>query len=191
MSIVGLALGSSVPAGLADQEAGNFAHVAAGPSGRCYAKSVPRHVYDPQGEVRQQGRTEVYRVTDSQEVLVSEYDWFSQQLFLYCGAADGITVVRVGPWQRGHVPEPEHLALAFYRDGKLLKRYSTLEIAATDPERNVAASVSHYSVFESWPDLVSTTTSSGPVFTETWTIRATTIDGRSLVFDLATGELLP
>ena len=190
MSFAAVALGSFIPAGLADQEAGNFAHVAAGPSGRCYAKSVPRHVYDPEGEIRQQGRTEVYRATDRQDVLVSEYDWFSQQLFLSCGAAEGITVVRMGPWQRGHVPEPEHLALAFYRDGKLLKRYSTLEIAGGDPE-NVAASVSHYSVFQSWPEPVSVTTASGVVFTETWTIRATTIDGRSLVFDMATGERLP
>jgi hypothetical protein len=29
---------------MADQEASNVAHVTAGPYGRCYAKSVPKHL---------------------------------------------------------------------------------------------------------------------------------------------------
>jgi hypothetical protein len=41
----------------ADNEASNVSHVAAGPYGRCYAKSVPDHLYDPVDEPRQQGRT--------------------------------------------------------------------------------------------------------------------------------------
>ena len=78
IALAGLAF--SGPA-LADQEASNVAHVAAGTYGRCYAKSVPKHVYDPQGEPRQQGVTNVYRVGDTEDVLVHVYDWFSQQIF--------------------------------------------------------------------------------------------------------------
>ncbi len=54
---------------------------------------------------------------------------------------------------------------------------------------NVSASVSHYTVFESEPEMVKVTTNVGPVFTENWFIKATTIDGRALVFDMASGEL--
>ena len=60
----------SVNPALADDEASNVAHVVSGPYGRCYAKSVPEHIYDPEGIPRQQGRTEIYRVEDTQDVLV-------------------------------------------------------------------------------------------------------------------------
>jgi len=62
IALAGLACAS--PA-LADDEASNVAHVTAGPYGRCYAKSVPKHIRDPQGEPRQQGVTRVYRVGDT------------------------------------------------------------------------------------------------------------------------------
>lgn len=180
---------SSISPSLADSESSSVAHVAAGPYGRCYAKSVPRHVYDPQGGTRQQGRTEIYRVGDPDDVRVTVYDWFSQRLFIKCSPPNDETVVRVGPWQRGHVPSAEHLAIAFYRNGELLKRYSTLDIAGDEPAKNVAVSVSHYAVFESGPEMVSVTTSSGPMFKEELEIRARTVDGRDLVFDMTTGEL--
>ena len=174
----------------ADSEAGNRAHVAAGPYGRCYAKSVPRHLFDPEGQARQQGRTQVY------DVLLQSYDWFSQGLFVLCGA-DEATVIRLGPWHRGHDPQADHLAIAFYRGGALIRAYSTLDIAgeakadagAISRYRNVAASVSHYSVFESGPDLVMRVEQDGTVFHEDWVIQATTVDGRRLVFDAATGAL--
>ena len=55
------------------------------------------------------------------------------------------TVVRVGTWPRGQVAGKTELAVAFYRDGKLLRRYSTLDIAGK-PEA-VHASISHHRVF--------------------------------------------
>lgn len=181
---------------IADQEASNVAHVVAGPYGRCYAKSVPEHIYDPEGEPRQQGRTMVYRVEPSEDVLVQTYLWFSQQFFVHCGSGDQIVVVRRGPWHRGHDPSDDHLAIAFYRGGKLLIRYSTLDIAGDEKAQssglsayaNVSASVSHYSVFRSGPEMEKITTSDGPVFKEHWVISAETVDGRLLTFDIETGE---
>lgn len=172
----------------ADEEASNVAHVIAGPYGRCYAKSVPRHIHDPEGGPRQQGRTEIYRVGDSEDVLVQQYDWFSQSLFVRCRPGKESVVIRVGPWHRGHNPRADHLAIAFYRDGMEIGHYSTLDIAGkekaesgTFPKyKNVSASVSHYDVFASWPELTQ--------IAETWVITATTIDGRVLVFDIETGE---
>lgn len=194
IALVGLASAGSA---FADQEANNVPHVAAGPYGRCYAKSVPEHIYDPDGEPRQQGSTEVYQVGDPEDVLEQRYDWFSQTLFVRCRPGSETIVVRVGPWQRGHNPSADHLAVAFYRGGRLLRRYSTLDIAggekagagAFSEYKNVSASVSHYTVFATPPALTRVTEQVGATFTDDWVVKATTVDGRALVFDVATGAL--
>jgi hypothetical protein len=58
----------------ADDEASNVAHIAAGSYGRCYAKSVPTHIYDPDDQARQQGFTRIYKVGKEKDVLVDEYN---------------------------------------------------------------------------------------------------------------------
>ena len=195
--LIALAAFACAGPALADQESGNVAHVVAGPYGRCYAKSVPTHIYDPDGEPRQQGHTTLYRVGDARDIVERRIDWFSQKLFLRCGLANDTLVVRVGPLHRGHDPHADHLAIAFYKGGTSLKRYSTLDIAGGEKAKdggfskyaNVSASVSHYTVFEAEPEMVKVTTNVGPVFTENWIIKATTVGGRALVFDMASGEL--
>ncbi len=194
--LVAFAVSAFTTSALADDEASNVTHVVAGPYGRCYAKSIPDHVYDPEDGPRQQGRTMVYRVSSSEDALVQTYSWFSQRLFVRCGPADTIVVVRLGPWHRGHNPQADHLAIAFYQGGNLLKRYSTLDIAGVEKAqsgslstyRNVSASVSHYTVFGSAPEMVKITTARGAVFEDSWVIRARTVDGRLLSFDMNTGE---
>jgi hypothetical protein len=164
---------------LADQEASNVAHVTAGPYGRCYAKSVPEHVYDPENAPRQAGRTDVYRVESEDDVLLERFPWFSQKLFLRCGPGGEFWLVRVGPWHRGERPRQDHLAVAFYKDGQLLKSYSTLDIVKifdqddTSPPRHeaVSVSVSHYSVFQSDPEMAKVVEQDGPVFSESWVIK--------------------
>ncbi len=183
----------------ADDEAGNGAQVTAGPYGRCYAKSVPEHIYDPEGEPRQQGRTLVYRVTAEEDLLVHTYDWFAQQLFVLCGAGEDIVLVRLGPWHRGHDPQANHLALAFYRAGALQASYSTLDIAGDERTdwtglsayANVVPSVSHYTVFARPPEMVRVMEGDGPIFRETYFIEAQSIDGRELRFEMHSGELQP
>ena len=101
------------------------------------------------------------------------------------------------PWHRGHNPRPDHLAIAFYRGGKLLKSYSTLDIAGAEKAQdiglskyqNVSVSVSHYTVFESGPTMIRVTTSEGSSFKDEWLISAKTVDGRQLIFDISTGDL--
>ena len=195
--LIALAVSVFASSAVADNEASNVAHVVAGPYGRCYAKSVPDHVYDPEDEPRQQGRTMIYRVGNSKDVVVQRLDWFSQRLFVKCGPADGIVVVRLGPLHRGHEPRADHLAIAFYKEGKLLKRFSTLDIVSGEKTQNsspaiyenVSASVSHYTVFDGVPEMVKITTARGSVFEDNWVIRAKTVDGRELTFDMATGNL--
>lgn len=167
----------SARAGSMDDEASNVPHVAASSYGRCYAKAIPDSLYG------QAGRTRVYWVRAREDSLLASYRWFSQRIFLECNVAVGdgpvaLSVVRFGPWARGHAASARDLALAFYRGSRLLRSYSTLDIAGRPS--NVSASVSHYTVIDSvigyrWID--------GNRFR--FDVRTT--DGRLLSFDPATG----
>ena len=163
----------------ADQEAGNLPHVQSGSWGRCYAKSVPSDSY---GEA---GTTRVYEVGATDDRLLVTYEWFSQRIYLQCNMSSaggiGVSVVQIGPWPRGHAASPDHLALAFYFNDRLLRRYSTLDIAGR-PD-NVQASVSHYIVVERidgyrWID------------GDRYAFDLRTVDGRVLSFDPTTGEVI-
>lgn len=194
--LIVLALSVFARSAVADDEASNVAHVVAEPYGRCYAKSVPEHIYDPAGGPRQQGHTEIYQVGETEDVLQEQYDWFSQILYVRCRPGSDSLIVRLGPWHRGHDPRADHLAIAFYEGERLIKQYSTLDIAGDEQAeegaisryKNASASVSHYTVFASSPELTKITENVGSTFTEDWVIEATTIDGRVLVFDMATGQ---
>jgi hypothetical protein len=183
---------------MADQEASNVAHVTAGPYGRCYAKSVPKHLYDPENAPRQAGHTEVYRVESEDDVLLERFPWFSQKLFVNCGPGNEFWLVRIGPWHRGQRPQHDHLAVAFYKNRQLLKTYSILDITEASelddtgqsPHESVSVSASHYSVFQSEPEMVKVVQQDGPIFSESWIITATTVDGRELVFSVTSGELV-
>jgi hypothetical protein len=100
-------------------------------------------------------------------------DWYSHDVFL---ANDGDFLVRLGPWNSGSQPRKEDLAVAFYKEGRLLKSYSTAELME-DPKR-VSRSVSHYE----WRSSDAPYLGMG----EFW---ITTIEGRLFVFDLATGKI--
>jgi hypothetical protein len=163
----------------ADQEASNIPHVQSSTYGRCYAKSVPDDYW---GE---KGITRLYGAEPERDRLIATYPWFSQQLYLQCNmsrnARIGASLVRFGPWSRGHEASAGDLALAFYFDGELLARYSTLDIAGR-PE-NVEMSVSHYVVIREvigyrW------------VNSNAYAFDIVTIDGKTLSFDPITGAFL-
>jgi hypothetical protein len=81
---------------------------------------------------------------------------------------------------RGRHANTSDLAIAFYRGDRLLKRYSSLDIAGSAD--NVSASVSHYSVFESFDGFRWQTGNE-------YAFHARTVDGSELSFDAATGEV--
>lgn len=160
----------------ADEEASNIPHVQSGTYGRCYAKSVPEDLWGERGETR------LYEVGADRDRLVATFPWFSQQLRLQCNMSRngriGASLVRFGPWPRGHQASADDLALAFYFDGELLVRYATLDIAGT-PD-NVVSTISHYRVI-------------AEVHGYRWTgansyeFEIKTVDGRTLSFDPTTG----
>ena len=84
----------------------------------------------------------------------------------------------MGTRLRGQRANDADLALAFYMDGKLIKRYSTLDLAGR-PE-NVSPSESHYLVISEVLGF-----RRGKSNDYTFSIRL--INGRSMIFDPATG----
>lgn len=166
---------------LADQEAGSAPHVVAAEWGGCYAKSVPDDYSDQHA-----GKTVVYSVEKEADKLITTFDWYARRIHLACNVCDnkgncGISVIRLGPWHRGHKATKDELAIEFYLNDKLLKKYSTLDIAGT-PD-NVSASVSHYTLFE---DVT------GYKYTQDNKVRfvVKTHDGREMSFNPVDGKIL-
>ena len=129
----------------ADEPRPNETIVASGDDGSCYAKSIPADF------TSQRGTTTIYNVEKSKDVPTATYNWYSLRIHLSCNiwrnGRSETTVVRVGPWNDGHRANKNDLAIAFYLNGKLLKKYSTLDISGKPT--NVSGSVSHYTVFSS------------------------------------------
>ena len=161
----------------ADDEAGNRPYVKASPWGSFYAKSIPAEGYGLKG------KTKVYQVTDKDDLLVQEYDWYSPNVFLegFSASPDTVCVVQTGAWSRGYEASSGELALAFYKTGKLLKSYSTLDIAGTN--NNVSSSESHYTVIKNLPGFRRS-------YGNKLLFDAEAIDGRMITFDTDTGEII-
>lgn len=121
----------------ADEEAANRPVVRSSEYGAIYAKSVPDESYG------QKGKTIVFSVGRASDTVICEYDWYANNI--YIGGSGDATVVRFGPWHRGHNPQDDHLAIGIYRNGKVLREYSTAEIQKMGS--GVSESVSHYQVF--------------------------------------------
>lgn len=157
---------------LADEEIANFVYVKASESGRSYARGIPADSFGSKGETR------VYSVGKDGDTLDAVYPWYSQGVYLH--ETSGIAIVRMGPWARGNKASRDDLAIGFYLNGKLLKEYSTLDIAGS--EEKVTRSKSHYKVFKEavgfrWFDR------------NTDVFECETVDDKKLLFDLRTGEI--
>jgi len=170
-------MGFCVPV-FADEEAPKTAHVTASENGSIYAKSVPDE-YD--WENRSNGKTFVYEVSEKKDKLLYTYDWFAQEIYLLDNFG---SLVRLGPWARGHEPNKGDLAIGFYLDGKKLKEYSTLDIVnmAFDDKMNIGMSISHYDIFS---EVI------GYRFLrwDKWAFDVKTNEGKILSFDVSTGNL--
>jgi hypothetical protein len=180
----GLCLLGAVPSH-ADTYSENWVFVAAATTdgttgqGDRYAKCIPAEFFGTNGV------TKIYRVGKDQDVLEHTYPWYTTVIHL-SGASEKTSVVRFGPWNSGHRANTNDLALAFYYDGRLLKSYSTLDIAGK-PD-NVGFSVSHYS----WSGAIrgygyiNSPSSDHHIYG----FMLKTHDGRTLCFDVKTGEII-
>lgn len=160
-------------AAMADQEASNVPLVRASEYGRCYARSIPDDLWGTAGTTR------IFQVGRDGDVPLAEYPWYASEMYL--GGPGDQCLVRFGPWSPGGEPREDHLAIGFYRDGRTLREYSTLEIYSLGS--GISRSVSHYEVFGARLGFQS---SSG----DTFLYRVEGIDGRVFTFDLNSGEIL-
>ncbi|HYO10223.1 MAG TPA: hypothetical protein VER17_14745 [Tepidisphaeraceae bacterium] len=162
---------------MADQEGANRPAVYSSQQGNVFARAVPADSYGLKGITR------VYRAgaAAEQDELLHTFDWYAGKVYLE-SVPEGLSIVRTGAWARGHLATKDELAIAFYLGEKLLKEYSTLDIAGAP--RNVRASASHYRVIEK-------------IHGYRWTpggkyvFDIQTTDGRTLSFSTTTGEPVP
>jgi hypothetical protein len=162
----------------ADQEASNIPVVRSGQWGRVYAKSIPSENYGTKGI------TKIYRTGKDTDTLETTFQWYSNKIYLQANMVNpkggyGTSVVRFGPWARGRHPQKEHLAMAFYLNNRLLRRYSTLDIY--NISKKYTGSIGHYRVIKSvkgyrW------------VRSNTYAFDIETFDGNIVSFNAATGE---
>jgi hypothetical protein len=159
----------------ADSEAPNVTYVQSGEIGNCYAKSIPTEFYGSKGTTR------IYLVREKDDELAFTFDWYARQIALL-NTSKGVAVIRIGNWARGHEANKDELALAFYLNGKLLRSYSTLDIAGK-PD-NISRSVSHYTVIAQHLGFRWVAENS-----HAYDIKTT--DGRTISFNIDTGEIIP
>jgi hypothetical protein len=122
----------------ADMPMGEFPYVATSPSGMCYFEMIPPRVSNG---VRKEASGVAYRLSrdGSSKELWQTDGWYSLKVFL---SEDGSYLVRMGPWNLGQEPSKNDLAVAFYKDGNLLKQYSTTDLVKD--KTKVVRSASHY-----------------------------------------------
>jgi hypothetical protein len=125
----------------ADQETAPRPRVFASDEGAIVFAMLPPLLDDKTGRAKREGHGIAYRMDakGAFQMLYRTEGWYADEIFL---SRDGRYLVRMGPWARGRAPAKDHLAVAFYRDGKLLKQYSTAELVKDASK--VRASVSHY-----------------------------------------------
>ena len=172
---------SSIPVSFADSPVRNAPKLYVDRTNSCLAHSVPDKFYG------NDGKTDIFIVRDGLELL-DTYNWYSSNVFITCTLVEGQLllppiIVMTGPWSDGHLARDDHLALGFYRDGKLIKEYSTLDIANGDTD-NVDPSVSHYKVVGRYYGF------SGHWDGTDLRFLLRTIDGRKLAFDAISGEII-
>ncbi|MFZ3072317.1 MAG: hypothetical protein WA162_03660 [Thermodesulfobacteriota bacterium] len=121
----------------ADEEMAPYPYVVT-TDGRFYFEMTP----DPEAKYdHDKGYGTLFEINNdgTEKVLWKVDGWYAFKTYI---SHDGKYLVRMGNWPRGHEPSDEHLAIAFYKEGKLLKSYSTKDLIK-DPSA-IRPTVSHY-----------------------------------------------
>ena len=123
----------------ADSEAPPRPYITASKYGRYYFKMIP----DKQDRYnRENGSGICFKVTPdlTDKIIWKTIGWYSFRTHL---SDDGKYLVRMGNWPRGSELSGEDLAVAFYKEGQLIKSYSTKDLVKD--RSAIEITVSHYS----------------------------------------------
>jgi hypothetical protein len=131
-----------------------------------------------------------YRIRDkgADVELWRTQGWYSTEVFL---SNDGDFLVAMGPWNGGSEQKKEDLAVAFYRKGQLMKRYSTADLIKD--KSKVGKSLTHYTWLARDAELKKPYNERDHeaelrIFPSN-TFRLKTCDGLVYFFDMTTGEI--
>ncbi len=116
------------------------------------------------------------------------HGWYSLEVYL---SDDGRHLVRMGPWSRGDRPARNHLAVAFYKDGKPIKGYSTAQLVRNHGA--VIKSVSHYRWLARYRYMATGADPTDDAHLRLdWNniFHLTTVDGIKYEFDARTGRII-
>jgi archaellum component FlaF (FlaF/FlaG flagellin family) len=89
----------------------------------------------------------------------------------------------MGRWPRGRELADEHLAVAFYNGGQLIKKYSTLDLVKDGSA--IKRTTSHYFWLAGTPQL-----ELAPEFGSEDIFTLITLDNIQYTFDITTGEII-
>ncbi len=158
-----------------DEEVTPYPYVTSSEFGYVYFKMIPDTTEDL---FKHKGFGRAYRTSIHQqdEYLWNTEGWYAFNTFI---SSQGEYLIRIGNWPRGHKPKAEDLAIAFYKHGKLLKKYSTEELIKD--KSKVQHSVSHYDFLGEKPECLDYCTDS---------FRLVTVDRLEYIFDIKNGEIL-
>lgn len=152
----------------ADKVAPNRSYETTSPQGKVRVYMEPAVPYGEQGRGRAaDGRT---------GKLLWTVDWYARRVV---ALDDGSTLIRPGPWAQDH-RNLSDLALAFYRRGRLVKKYAVRDLLE-DPTR-IMRTASHY-FWRSRDDR-------GGLSADQRRYVVNLIDGSRYTFDTASGEVI-
>ena len=170
----------------ADSPRTPFPYVVTAGDGIVYFRMFPR----PHPGNHSDGFGIAYRIRDngSDLELWRTQGWYFTEVFL---SKDGDFLVAMGPWNGGSEPRKEDLALAFYREGKPIKQYSTADLVKD--KSKVRKSLSHYTWLARDAELIKPYSERDPeaelrAFSND-IFRLKTCDGLVYFFDMTTGEI--
>lgn len=159
------------PVSWADSEAPPRTYITTSAGGQYYFKMIPDDFdWD-------KGTGFCFKVTggETDELLWKLNGWYSFKNFL---SYDGKYLVRMGNWTRGAELSDDHLAVAFYKEGQLLKSYSTKDLVKDSSK--IELTISHYFWLKQPPQL----DAFGHMF------KLITIDDIEYTFNVSTGEVV-
>lgn len=165
----------------ADSEAMPIPRITAAKHGTCYFKMMPSKLnHDKSGEVyeKEEAFGIAYKLDHegSAKEIWKTKGWYAFEVYVSSNCEN---LVRMGNWSRGVEPEKSDLAVAFYNNGKLIKRYSTADLI--NNKKSVSRSISHYS----WQ----ANDALYPLLKYDNTFQIKTIENKIYVFDVITGEI--
>ena len=154
------------------------AMVTSSTNGKALFKLIPDkiEIKDGKPQVTKKAFGIAYKLNDNGE-LVEQWQtkgWYTFEVYI---SDDAKYLVRIGPHSHLQEPSKETLALIFYKKGKLLKKYSTADLA--DKKINDTF-IPNYR-FWFYDKVLSN---------DKTTFELVTIDNIKFIFDLETGEIL-